>query len=138
MRKFSQKPKLWEWLFYVFTLLLSIILANERFQAQNISRYLLYLSLLGFALSFVQQCLYWRLSPEKKREMDRMDTDERNTVIRGRAAHFTWMVMNVCTILICFIAIWRKNLTVSVVTYLLFLINQLSFVWSARWLDKKL
>ncbi|OUQ79442.1 hypothetical protein [Flavonifractor sp. An100] len=88
-----RKPSKFEWIFCLLLIPVGIYFTDLRHYSQTLSSIGLgggVGALIGLSWSRYR---YHRLSPEEKREQDRMERDERNRAIQEKAATFSWRVL---------------------------------------------
>lgn len=88
-----RKPSRFDWIFCVLLIPVGIYFTDTQHYSQALSDIGLgggVGGLIGLAWSLHR---YNALSPEEKRERDRMEKDERNRAIREKAATFSWRVL---------------------------------------------
>ena len=93
MKKCCRKPSRFDWIFCALLIPVGIYFTDTQHYSQALSDNGLGVGVggqIGLAWSLHR---YNALSPEEKRERDRMEKDERNRAIREKAATFSWRVL---------------------------------------------
>lgn len=93
MKKCCRKPSRFDWIFCALLIPVGMYFTDTQHYSQVLSDVGLgggVGGLIGLAWSLHR---YNALSPEEKRERDRMEKDERNRAIREKAATFSWRVL---------------------------------------------
>ena len=120
MRAPIKKPKPFEWQLYGVVLLAGILLAL--LTPWKHTPILIAIGIGGLAGTGIREGRYNNLTPEKQREQDRIDRDERNQMIRGRAAWITLQIEGGVVLAFVFLRLWltdSRELTEPIVWFVL-------------------
>lgn len=78
-----------------------------------------------------------KMSPEERRDMELMDQDERNLMLRDRTAWLCWNGENFFYVAAMLIFLFRDEYRVSNLITLIFWVRMLVFNYTHRWQIKK-
>lgn len=138
MKSSNKKPKTWEWIIYLAFIPIGILCSNLYSYENILSIFFISSGIGGTIGLLIRRSNYNDLTPEEQREVSRMDTDERNVAIRGRAA---WIAYNVNLLVLCASSILflhlERRAEANFCAAILVLNVLISFL-SKRYLEKKL
>ena len=137
MKKSHRNPKKWEWYLPVVFLAAGIVLLFTPWKDGGVQ-------LLAVAVGLkcglnIRWNNYHALSPEEQRDADREERDERNLMLRDRAAWLCWQGEEIvfAAAALFFLYTAEADWHVILLIGLFWIVHTLAYALVRRWLDKK-
>ena len=138
MKKSQRNPKKWEWYLPVLFLAAGIVLLFTPWRRSSGQMFAIAVGLkCGLNIRWNN---YHKLSPEEQRDVDREERDERNLMLRDRAAWLCWQgeeIVFAAAVFVFLCVTDKVSWHVLLLIGLFWIIHTLAYAVIRRQLDKK-